>query len=121
VVLRLSSREFLRGSDLQAALPSLWLGFLCRLQLWSIKDKKAYGSMVRTSRRNREVRSENPLNSAWQAATGRAGPWFAFDLLPFRRLLTFFSRSIVNDALVVVVVVIIIVVLGGGGGAGGYL
>jgi hypothetical protein len=55
----------LRGTDLQAALPSRWLGFLCRLPLWSVKDKKAYESTVRTCRRNREVRSENPLNPAW--------------------------------------------------------
>jgi len=55
----------LRGSDLQEALPPRWLGFLCRIQLWSTKDKKAYESMVRSFRRNREVRSENPLNPAW--------------------------------------------------------
>jgi hypothetical protein len=64
-VLCLTSREWLCGSDLQAALPQWWLGFLCSSQQWAYKDRSSYGSMVRKSLRNREVRSENPFNPAW--------------------------------------------------------
>jgi hypothetical protein len=52
-VLCLTSREWLHGSDLQAALPPRWLGFLCRFQQWAYKDRNSYESMVSKSLHNR--------------------------------------------------------------------
>jgi hypothetical protein len=64
-VLLLTSREWLRGSDLQAALLPRRLGFLCRFQQWAIKEKNAYETMVCKNLRHREGPGRKQLEKCY--------------------------------------------------------
>ena len=64
-VRRLVSRDWLRGSDLQSALPARWLTLLCRTASWSPKEIQSHEKAIAVSRRAGDARTENPLKPAW--------------------------------------------------------
>jgi hypothetical protein len=64
-VLRLTSREWLRGADLQASLPARWYAILNRQQDMQTKEKTLYERSLKSSRKAGETRTESVLKPSW--------------------------------------------------------
>ena len=64
-VLRLTSRDWVRGSELEIALSGRWLPVFGLKRLWSIKDQNAYDKARKDAQEHKDMRFENPLKPGW--------------------------------------------------------